>query len=76
MGASLDRQAGITAEMVEAATKILWESGRVASEVPGADHLVVREMLEAAFLRSLPLDKNSPSQEAVPSNSSSIQSTT
>ena len=39
----------ITPEMVNAATRVLWESGRLYAIADGADQLVVREMLFAAL---------------------------
>jgi hypothetical protein len=40
----------VTPEMVEAATQVLWESGRLYPyEAEGADQLLVEEMLRAAF---------------------------
>ena len=43
----------ITDGMVRAATSVLLESGLVEFEAPGADELVVREMLEAALAQRL-----------------------
>jgi hypothetical protein len=40
----------VTPEMVEVATKILWESGQLYPyEAEGVDQLVVEEMLRAAL---------------------------
>lgn len=40
---------GITPEMIDAATQVLRESGRLYSEADGVDQLVVEEMLLAAL---------------------------
>jgi hypothetical protein len=39
----------VTQEMIQVATEILWESGRVEYEVEGVDQLVVERMLRAAL---------------------------
>jgi hypothetical protein len=41
---------GITREMTQAATEVLWASGAVAYEANGADQVVVDRMLKAALL--------------------------
>lgn len=40
----------VTQEMIQAATEILWESGRLEYEAEGVDQLVVEEMLRAALV--------------------------
>lgn len=47
----------ITPEMIQVATQVLWDSGRLYAEADGTDQLIVKEMLEAA-LRSIKLDQN------------------
>ena len=39
----------ITPEMIEAGVEYLWESGFLEREVPGADHQLVKGILEAAL---------------------------
>jgi hypothetical protein len=39
----------ITPVMIREALRVLWRSGRLVSEVPGVDELLVEEMLQAAL---------------------------
>jgi len=39
----------VTPEMVQRATKVLWDSGRLYAIAEGTDQLVVRKMLEAGL---------------------------
>jgi len=39
----------VTEEMIQVATEILWESGRLEYEAEGWDQLVVERMLRAAL---------------------------
>jgi hypothetical protein len=39
----------VTEEMIQVATEILWESGRLEHEADEVDQLVVEEMLRAAL---------------------------
>jgi hypothetical protein len=44
----------LTPEMIERATRVLWQSGRLTYEAPGADQLLVKKMLESALSHSSP----------------------
>ena len=44
----------ISPEMIERATRVLWDSGRLEYEALGADQLIVKEMLEKALSLSEP----------------------
>jgi hypothetical protein len=39
----------VTPEMIQVATEILWESGRIEYEAEGVDQLVVEQMLRSAL---------------------------
>ena len=39
----------ITPEMIEAATRVLWESGRLYAIAEGTDQIIVRRMFDAAY---------------------------
>ena len=43
------QQVEVTQEMVEAATRVLWDSGRLYEIADGTDQLLVREMFVAAL---------------------------
>ena len=44
-----ERSVSVTPEMIEAGVKCLWDSGRLWSEAPGADDLLVEKMFRAVW---------------------------